>query len=211
MNPHKHDDGQIHEHLDVRGAYVVDRVRFDQPGFWRAEFTATKVTGQEPKVQWLAFEVKSNSSVPNIGDRVPPTRNLTLADVGSIEEIDTRIPHDDMHEISVADALEQGKPFVVVFATPLFCVTRMCGPVTDVVAALHGRNRDQVNFIHIEPWDLTMARAEGKLEPNEITLEWNLPTEPWVFLVNRKGQVAARFEGLVSSEELEGEIRALIQ
>ena len=100
---------------------------------------------------------------------------------------------------------------MVVFSTPLFCVTRMCGPVTDVAAELHGLYHGQVNFIHIEPWDLAIARSEGKLEPTQITLEWNLPTEPWVFLINQEGRVAARFEGLVSSEELEGAITALIQ
>ena len=117
----------------------------------------------------------------------------------------------DMHELSVAQALGQGKPFVVVFATPLFCVTRMCGPVTDIAAALHEGYRDQVNFIHIEPWDLTVARAEGRLVPIQIALDWNLPTEPWVFVVDQEGRIANRFEGLVTSGELEKAITALIQ
>ena len=211
VTPHQHSDGQIHEHAEVRGAYVANGVIFDTPGFWKAEFVARTATGQSVKVQGAAFEVKAESAVPYIGESVPPSRNLTLADVENIEEIETRVPPDNMHELSVFQALESRKPFVVVFATPLFCVTRMCGPVTDITAAMHDRFREQVNFIHIEPWDLKIARTEGRLVPIDIALNWNLPTEPWVFVIDEEGKVAARFEGLVYSEELESAITSVLQ
>ena len=115
-----------------------------------------------------------------------------------------------MHELSVAQALELEKPFSVVFATPRFCFTRMCGPVTDIAAALHDRYKERVNFIHIEPWDLKITRSEGRLVPIDVALEWNLPTEPWVFVVDGDGKVSSRFEGLVSSEELENAITAVL-
>ncbi len=211
VTPHQHADGKVHEHLEVRGSYIVDQVRFDTPGFWGAEFVIKTADGRQPKVQGRAFEVKTRSTVPNVGDRVPPSKNLTLADVDNIEQIETRVPPDNMHDLSVAQALERGQPFVVVFATPMFCVTRMCGPVTDVVASLHDRYKDQVNFIHIEPWDLTIARGAGRLVPIAVVLEWKLPTEPWVFVVDEAGRVAARFEGLVSSEEVEAAILAVLR
>ena len=211
VTPHQHPGGEVHEHLELRSVYVTRGVEFDTPGFWRAEFLTRTATGQQVSVGSAAFEVKNESTAPYIGELVPPSRNLTLADVDSIEEIETRSPPDNMHELSVAQALEQGKPFVVVFATPMFCATRMCGPVTDIAAALHNRYREQVNFIHIEPWDLNIARGEGKLVPTDISLEWNLPTEPWVFVVDRSGRVAARFEGLVATDELEGALSAVLQ
>ena len=210
VTPHQHADGEIHEHLEVRGAYIIDEVSFDTPGFWGAEFVATAPDGRLIQIQQRAFEVREKSIVPFIGEPVPPSRNLTLADVDDIEEIETRIPPDNMHELSVAQALELGKPFVVVFATPMFCVTRMCGPVTDIAAALHERYKEQVNFIHIEPWDLKIARGEGRLVPIDVALDWNLPTEPWVFVVDEEGKVASRFEGLVSSEELENAITTVL-
>jgi len=211
VTPHPHPDGEVHEHQEVRGAYIVDQAEFDTPGYWGAEFVVKTADGRQPKIQGRAFEVKTQSTVPNIGDRVPPSRNLTLADVDNIEQIETRVPPDNMHELSVAQALQRGKPFVVVFDTPMFCVTRMCGPVTDIAASLHDRYKEQVNFIHIEPWDLTIARGEGRLVPIAVALEWNLPTEPWVFVVDEAGRVAARFEGLVSSEELEAAILAVLR
>lgn len=208
--PHRHADGTIHDHLEVRGVYVVDRVSFDRPANWGAQFAVTAASGERLRVEGAAFPVLAEPVAPGVGERVPPSRNLTLSDVGNIEEIESRVPPDDMHELSVAQALESGRPFVVVFATPMFCISRMCGPVTDTVAELQGRFKDRVSFIHIEPWDLKVARGEGRLVPTNVMLEWNLPSEPWVFVVDGGGRVAARFEGLVTSEELEQAIRATI-
>ena len=202
ITPHRHEDGQIHQHIEKKGVYAVDKVQFDEAGVWGAEFVVA-LGGRQPKVQGLAFQVLADAKTPKMGDPVPPSRNPTIADVRSIEEICTRDPPDNMHDLSVAQALQQGKPFVVVFSTPMFCVSRICGPVTDVVAELQGRYGDRMNFVHIEPWDLQVARGEGRLILTDISKEWNLPSEPWVFVVNGDGRVAARFEGAVSGEELE--------
>jgi len=204
ITPHRHPDGKIHQHIEKKGVYAVDKVRFDKAGVWGAEFIVAAEGGRQPKVQGLAFQVLAATKTPKVGDPVPPSRNPTIADVRSIEEICTRDPPDNMHQLSVAQALQQRKPFVVVLATPMFCVARICGPVTDVVAELQGRYGDRMNFIHIEPWDLKVARDEGRLILTDISREWNLPSEPWVFVVNSDGRVGARFEGAVSREELEG-------
>ena len=206
VTPHVHEDGQIHEHLDVRGFYVIHGAQFDTPGVWIARFTATTSNGQRPSVEEMAFNVLEKPAVPAIGDPVPATHNLTIHDVENVAEIDTHIPPDEMHDLSVAQALEEGNPFVVVWSTPAFCISQICGPVTDVVNALQGPYRDRVNFIHIEPWDLKVARSEGRLVPVPEVKEWNLPSEPWVFVVGQDGRVIERYEGLVSSEELEGAI-----
>ena len=207
---HIHDDGQADLHLDVRGVYVVDEVTFDEPGFWRASFLAQDGDGAQPTVQGLAFEVTEGWSGRKVGELVPPTRNLTIHDVASFADISTRAVEDEMHEYSVAQALERREPFVVLFATPVFCVSRMCGPVTDMAAAVHDRHRDRVPFIHIEPYDLTAARTEGRLVLNDAMREWDLLTEPWLFVVGADGRVAARFEGLVAAEELERELQAAL-
>ena len=202
VNPHTHADGELHEHLEVRGVYVVDEVTLDEPGFWGAEFTVEGGDGLQ-QVRGLAFEVRSESRAPLVGSLAPATRNLTIRDVASFSDLSTRLVEDRMHDYSVAGALEQGKPFVVLFSTPAFCISRMCGPVADMTASVHERYQDEVPFIHIEPYDLAVARNEGRLVPNEAMLEWGLPTEPWLFVVGADGKVAARFEGLVSTEELE--------
>ena len=43
---------------------------------------------------------------------------------------------------------------------------------------------------------------------NRWVKEWKLPTEPWVFVVDRNGVVRDRFEGAISVAELEQSVRS---
>jgi len=56
-----------------------------------------------------------------------------------------------------------------------------------------------VRFIHVEVYeDNDPARGY-----NRWMRDWHLDTEPWTFVVNRRGRISARFEGTVSVRELE--------
>jgi hypothetical protein len=207
VTPHLHPDGAIHEHFDVRGIYVVDDVQFDTPGVWKAEFDIL-ADGKRPTAGVLGFRVQQDSTAPQVGQRPPATQNATLKDVADPAEIDSHIPpYPPMHEMSVEEALAAGKPFVVVWATPMFCTSQICGPVTDVAIEMHKRYGDRMNFIHIEPWDLKTARTEGRLVPTQDFLQWKLPTEPWVYTVGADSLITARIEGLVTNVELEAAIK----
>ena len=92
----------------------------------------------------------------------------------------------------------------------MFCVTQICGPVLDEVIKVQDQYGDRVNFIHIEPWDLKVARSEGRLVAIPEFTEWELPSEPWVFVVDGAGRVAARYEGLVTHGELEVAVREVL-
>jgi hypothetical protein len=201
--PHVHDDGHVHLHINSRGAYVINSVTFDEPGYWGTSFTVDDAELGQPEIQGMVFEVMRNSPTPKTGETVPPINNLTITDVNDFSDISSRVMEDDMHQYSVAQALSLGKPFVVLFSTPMFCISRMCGPVTDVAAGMHAKYRDRVPFIHIEPYDLKIAREEGRLVTVEAMQAWNLVSEPWLFVIDKDGRVFQRFEGLVSTEELE--------
>ena len=104
-----------------------------------------------------------------------------------------------MLEHSVADSIAAGVPFVVVFATPQFCQSRACGPTVDVVEAARKRYLGtSVRFIHIEIYEDNLP-GNG---PNRWVKEWNLPSEPWVFVVDDAGIVRAKFEGAVAADEI---------
>ena len=211
VTPHLHEDGTLHPHDETAGFYVVERVLFDVPGVWEARFTVEAQAGHGVSVPPLAFSVQSASLVPSVGDAVPASRNPTSGDVDDLSEITTHDPPvADFYRLTVADALELERPVLVVFSTPMFCISRMCGPVADVVASLHKRYAERLTFIHIEPFDLEVALSEGRLTPTETLREWGLRTEPWVFLLGEDGRVAARFEGPVTEGELERAVEALL-
>ncbi len=201
VTPHLHDDGFLHKHLDVRGQYVA-KVNFQSTGVWQARFSLSVDEESAPTVGDLAFNVLTEPTAPGVGEPAPPIETPTIHDVASIDEIETRDPPDDMHDLSVAQALKQEKPFVVVWSAPMFCTSAICGPVLDSAVRVQEKLGDRVNFIHIEPWDLKIAREEGRLIPIREFTEWGLTTEPWIFVVDARGIVFERFEGLVTDGEL---------
>ncbi len=108
-----------------------------------------------------------------------------------------------MHEMTIAEAVESGRPTVVAFATPAFCQSRVCGPLMDsVVDPLFQRYGGRVNFVHVEPYDLEKAR-QGEIVVVPEVEEWGLQTEPWLFIIDRQGRIAAKFEAIVAVEEVE--------
>jgi cbb3-type cytochrome oxidase cytochrome c subunit len=109
-----------------------------------------------------------------------------------------------MHDKTIAEAVTNGKPTVIVFATPAFCTSQICGPTKDLVDDLYGAYADQANFVHVEPYDVAKARAGEDLVPiTLLTQEWGLTSEPWVFVVDSSGMISAKFDGIASYEELE--------
>lgn len=207
---HSHDDGQEHVHLEFRGIYVVDEVVFDRAGIWIADFEAPDSGEVALDITETGFRVLPEAVAPVVGMRVPATENLTINDAPFIEMSTRQVETDELHNVTVAEARDSGEPFVVVFASPQFCVSAMCGPVVEVMDDARETLGGEVEFIHIEPWDLTAAREQGQLTPSAEILAWRLPTEPWVFVVDRAGRVAVRIEGLATEDEIVAAVRELL-
>jgi hypothetical protein len=149
--------------------------------------------------------VVKSSPIPNVGDPAPKMDTPTVASVGGdIAKIDTRDPHDDMHDVNYADALGK-RPIVLLFATPALCQSRVCGPVVDIAEQVkHARPKDDVAWIHQEIYNNN--QINDGLRPQ--MLKYHLQTEPWLFTINRKGKIAARLEGAFSADELEKAVNA---
>lgn len=191
------------------GVYAAPSVRFDTAGFWGVTVKATvdgkKISANAP------FEVVAASQLPFPGQPAPRTQNpLPGAPGVDLESIDSRatggqpVPDEVLHRTSVADALAAGKPTVVVVSTPVYCVSRFCGPITDSVAKLAPTYGDRVAFVHLEVW----KDFENKVV-NPFAEEWISPKnkvgdtqEPWIFLVGGDGIVKERLDNVVGDQAL---------
>ena len=208
---HEHDDGERHTHAGAEvGLYVVN-LELDSTGFWAADVQAV-VDGREHDAVRAHFEVLDESAVPQVGDLAPRSEQLTLRDVDDIAEIDTANPsRPEMHDMTIAEAVDSGKPVVVAFSTPGFCLSQICGPVLDeVVVPMLEQYGDRAVFVHVEPYVLEDARGGRGLTPVQTLLDWGLVTEPWVFVIDEEGRIAGRFEAIVSVEELEAVLKQVL-
>ena len=199
---HEHADGSDHEHSGPATTVYVTNIDFAQPEWWGAELTIT-IEGEQLDPMRVPFWVEQDTPEPALGELIPASVQLTLNDTDDITLVDSADPpYPDLHDTTVAAALEEGRPLVIAFATPAFCTTRFCGPVVEaIVAPLAERYDDRVKFIVIEPFDLTKA-GDGDLVPMPVMAEWGLDSEPWVFVTDAEGLVTARFQGITSETEV---------
>jgi hypothetical protein len=151
--------------------------------------------------------VAASSRIPDVGQRPPAIATDTLASVhGNVGLLTTRVPPDDMHAISFNQVLGK-RPVALLFSTPQLCTSRVCGPVTDVVAALEQQFRDRITFIHEEVY-VENQPTKG-LRPQMRA--FHLETEPWLFTISRRGIIAARLEGAFGRNEVRQALQAALR
>jgi hypothetical protein len=192
------------------GVYAAP-VTFDEPGFWGLRVTAELADGSVREGN-VTFSVLEEPQVPGVGDEAPASVNHTVEDVeaGRVEPTavdsraveDGRIPDRHLHDSTIAQALEEGRPVVAIFSTPIYCVSRFCGPLVEVLADTATRYEDRADFVMVEVWE---DFEEQRL--NEAAAEWIQTeqggNEPWVFLVGEDGRIEQRWDNVLDLDELE--------
>jgi hypothetical protein len=205
---HIHPDGTRHLHTtatDVHGIYVT-QLALERAGPWGLEIVARHGAGTVETAR-LSIHALPTARSPMPGMPAPRSRNLIAGDVTELRLIDSSEPPDPrLHQTRIADAIRQRRPQVIVFATPKYCTSRICGPVLDVVRTLIPAYGKQVAFVHQEIW-----QAGGMETISPTVEEWNLRSEPWTFVVDGDGVIRARFEGLTTRRELEAALRQMLR
>jgi hypothetical protein len=194
---------------DERGMYILN-ADLPEAGTWGAEFT-TQAPGSPAETVRMTFSVRDASPEIAVGAKAPASKTPTSADVGGdLSKVSTDPKPDPLfYTTSVADALAAKKPFVLIFATPKFCTSAQCGPTLDVlkpVAAAH----PEVTFINVEPYKLKLVDgalqpvldAKNQLQATEITDQWGMLSEPWIFAVDRNGVVQGSYSLTISEAEM---------
>jgi hypothetical protein len=146
----------------------------------------------------------SDDRIPGVGDKAPRVHTDTLESAkGDVTAIDTRRPPSDMHDEDFADVVGK-KPVALLFATPQLCQSLVCGPVTDIQLQMKAKYGDRMTFIHQEVW----VDNDGTKGVRQPLKEFNLPTEPWLFVVNKKGRITARLEGSIGIKRFEEAVKS---
>jgi hypothetical protein len=194
----------------VTGFYATE-IDLPSAGSWLV--AALTTTGGRPAVGVGASQV--TKSVPNaVGSKATPFKTPVATTKHGLEEICTRRPPDPMHSIALTDALMSGKPTVVSFATPFLCESRLCGPVVDEQLLVFEKvGKGKANFVHVEEFlpgphlNPPLPRLENQSPPFKA---WHLTTEPWVFVIDRKGVIREAFAGPVVASQIEASLRPLL-
>ncbi|HEU4705748.1 MAG TPA: hypothetical protein VFS64_01000 [Solirubrobacterales bacterium] len=191
---------------DAAGVVYSTKLRFPGDGDWR--IAAILREGGELRGALLpSVEVGEFKRVPKVGQKAPPIHTPTAQDAhGDLSKITTRIPPDTQNKVDYADALGR-EPIVLLFATPQFCQSRVCGPVVDVAEQAKHEFGDKAAFIHMEIYN---ANDPAKHVRHQVRA-FHLPSEPWLFTIDRNGVVRDAVEGAFGLELMREAVEKAIE
>jgi len=191
---------------DPNAATVVYSTKVDFPsnGEWRIA-ALIKKDGETTASLLPSAVVGTYTKIPRVGQKAPLIHTPTAADVGNdLAKLTTRIPPDTQHEVDYADAYGK-EPIILLFATPQFCQSRVCGPVVDVAEQLKQIYGDKAAFIHMEIYNDNDPSKNVRPQVRAF----HLPSEPWLFAIGRDGRIKDVIEGAFGVEELTRVVKGL--
>lgn len=189
--------------------YTQER-EFKRAGEWGVEVQARFPDGATA-LKRIGFEVLADSPTLKAGQLVPalvtPTANLVSSDLSKLTSAPA--PNPAFYELSLAQAITNGKPTVLLLATPAFCQTRFCGPAYEQTSELQSRYGDAFNFVHVEVYTGLPNPAANNWEVTPAMAAFGLTTEPWLYLIDAHGKIVYRVEGVFTAAEVEPHLQSL--
>jgi hypothetical protein len=187
-----HSSGEDREDASV---VYSTQLRFRGEGEWLIA-AILKEDGELKGALLSTAAVGEFKKIPEPGQRAPVIHTPTAQDVGGdVSKITTRNPPDTQNKVDFAEALGK-QPIVLLFATPEFCQSRVCGPVVDVAEQAKQEYGDKAAFIHMEIYNGN--DPENGVRPQ--VRAFHLPSEPYLFTIDREGIVREAIEGAFGLE-----------
>jgi len=132
-----------------------------------------------------------------VGDAVPKSLNKVLSAGQEQKTVSTMDRKARLYRWRIADLVEQGRPFLVVFGTPQHC--SMCVDQLTRVAYMEEKYGERLAFVHVDGY-----------KDSAVWVQWGVKGEPWTFLVDAKGRVKSVFPGQTELPLLDREITRLL-
>lgn len=174
--------------------YYPLRFTVDDPGIYtgRAEIDGASLE------MAIKIDAAGDVQVIQAGDELPPIITPTVDDAHGVEPICTNDPACPLHDVTVADALDAGRPIGLLVATPAFCQIAICGPVLDVLLAVADDHPD-VLLLHAEVY---ADPAQGLEVKTPAVEELGLSFEPCLVLTRSDGVVVERLDTIFDEVEV---------
>ncbi len=198
--------------LGFRGVYIT-QLNFDQPGEWQIETTVTTPGGGTSSIRF-PVTIAEFTSAPDVGAPAHRSISRTLDDVASLLDLSSGAnPDPALYTTSIDRALDDGRPLVIVFASPGFCTNALCGPQVEMLSELRAHYPNRATYIHVDIYENPQQLRQGDINlvrRTPLLNEWGLNTDEWTFIIDANGRVIHRFESFAPFQELESALLPLI-
>jgi hypothetical protein len=185
--------------------------KFERAGNWGVVIQARLPDGSAGMAS-IGFQVLAESPTLKVGQKMPALDTPTAGQVNdNLKLLTSSIrPNPAFYRSSLAQAVQSGKPTLLLLSTPAYCTSRMCGPAYDTTGDLQKLYGDRINFVSVEVYTGLPNPAESNWQLNPVMQDLGLATEPWLFLVDKNGTVAYRVEGLFTADEVQKHISSIL-
>ncbi len=209
-------DGPVTFRVEMDGTQIGDEVQVEprDDGVPRAylplTFTFPRTGVYDVFATYDGAELDSNIQIydrteigpPVVGSPLPAAPTPTTEAGLAVNPICTRVPQCPFHAVDLQAAVGQGRPIVLMVATPAYCQTAVCGPILDNLVDEVG-DRTDITVIHAEvyknPKDVRDL-ADANLAP--LPEAYNLRFEPVMFVTDASGMLVARADITVDRTEM---------
>jgi len=146
------------------------------------------------------------------GQPMPRVRTPSPGDSAGVEQVCTKSGGPcPWHDVSLDQALGQGRPLAVLVATPAFCQTAVCGPVLDILLRAQPEFAERIRFVHLEVYATKPTGQEISKTPLAPAVKaFGLESEPILFTVTPDGMVKDRVDGLYGVSEATATLKKLL-
>lgn len=193
------------EDPDVANVVYSTEISFPSDGEYRPVALIKEKDGWA-KARLRSIQVGEFAKIPRPGEKAPLIQTPTAKSAGgNLAELSTRVPPDTQNRVNYADVLGK-EPILLLFTTPKFCQSRVCGPVVDVAQQAQHEFEGKANFIHMEIYN----ENDPSKGVRPQVRRFHLPTEPWLFAINREGIVSATIEGGFGSKLMDQTVEKVI-
>jgi hypothetical protein len=182
---------------DVRGVYSAN-VDIPEAGVYQLTVTAEGFNESGP----TGFTAVADPLNVALGEVAPASPSRTIGEFPDLSLISTDPdPDPAFYQLSLDEAVGNGRPTAVIFATPGFCSSQACGPMLDQLK-LMSVGYPEIDFVHVEVYQDLQVEPGEDLTVVDTVGAWGLSSEPWIYVVDSGGVVSSMFEGAVSDEDL---------
>jgi len=199
--------------LDATGAVVVPSAEAASHAAWTplpyfpfalsiatpGVYTLSAKVGGRDLTSSFSVVDPSSVKIPKAGDKLPPFDTPTTTDGRGVNPICTHQPPCPLHDVTLTQALQSGKPVAYLIGTPAFCQTGVCAPILDNLITAHARLGDKVAMVHAEVYtDNTATTTTPAVQA------YNMTFEPCLWITDATGTVVERLEFVFDKGEIDG-------
>ena len=191
------------ESVDVRGLGQFTP-------FYPLEFEPPEAGSYIARTEFSEFDFeflvveRADTGVFQVGEQLPAFDTPTFDDPRGVDPISTRPGGPSpFHEITLTEALSNGRPTALLIATPEFCQTDVCGPSLEFLIE-HADGRSDINIIHQEVFANFQRDADSGAFPElaPLLLEWDWAFEPSMYVMDENGTIVGGKHFAFDSDEV---------